>query len=894
MSRKKLLSLMLSCSLAATTVFSNFGWSSTNVNVRAAETETETVVDETQVDADSYGLCKNIQDGVILHCFDWKYSDIEAELPNIAKAGFTAVQTSPAQRNDSGGDPWYMMYQPQNFAISSNPIGGKAELESLCKKADEYGIKIIVDVVANHTRGMDGNNGPVDDNLKRAEFYRWNNKNSNEVNWQNRSEVYTCNIGMRDLVSENADLQKIIAGYISELQGVGVDGIRWDAAKHIQLPSEGSEFWKKVTEQGLWHYGEILDGPNNGGANNDNYMKEYTNYISVTDDMYGKVVLEGKDGSPAFTNERVPNSIGNYSERGVAKNKLIYWAESHDTYANDGEYGSNTSTINQNIVDRAYAIVAAQGKATSLYFSRPYETRKASIKPGVKGSTHFTSKEVAAVNHLHNSCVGQKDYYVHSNDNSVAAVCRETGAVIVKGKGSGQVSIQNGGGLTKPGTYTDEVSGSTWTVTKDTISGNVGETGIAVIYDGSVTGGGDSETTEPTKTNPPSGDTNTNAEANTIVATMPSGWSDLYIYAYEPGATVKKLTGEWPGTKMTAGSDGKYTYKMDASVKSAKVIFASGPSGSQDPVDVEGQTCGYDYVGGKAYSYSGGTWSEVTIATATKEPEKTKEPTKEPTKTEEPKKTEQPTEEPKVTDTPKVTQTATVTPTQTPKVTATVKPTATPKVTATVKPTGTPKVTATVKPTATAPSQSMSPNYVPDNSVTTPGAVYYKITYQINGGYFAVGVPSNYTGDEDITLRIPVREGYTFAGWYTDSAYNQKISVIKAGTKGDITVYAKWKRVSKPGKPVIATIKKSNSKKKIQVVLKKKVSGAYGYEAVIAKNAKFTKGRRVIRFRTLSKQITKLKAGTYYVKVRAYKVDSAGERIYGSYCVKPKKVVLKK
>lgn len=29
-----------------------------------------------------YGLKDKIQDGVILHCFDWKLSDIQAEIPN--------------------------------------------------------------------------------------------------------------------------------------------------------------------------------------------------------------------------------------------------------------------------------------------------------------------------------------------------------------------------------------------------------------------------------------------------------------------------------------------------------------------------------------------------------------------------------------------------------------------------------------------------------------------------------------------------------------------------------------------------------------------------------------------------------------------------------------------
>lgn len=868
MSRKKLLSLMLSFTLAASTVFSNFGWSISN-NVRAAETETETVVEETQVDSNQYGLCSNIQDGVILHCFDWKYNDIKEELPAIAEAGFTSVQTSPAQKGDGGA--WYWLYQPETFSIQSNPLGSKAELQALCDEADKYGIKVIVDVVANHTRSIG------DDGLG-GDCYHYDEGEINYNEGSNRYDYTHKRIGMPDLNSESSTVQNKVKGYIQELKSVGVDGIRWDAAKHIGLPSENCNFWPAVTGEGLYNYGEILKGPLNNYGNNDALMKEYTNYISVTDDEYGEGVL----GS--INNGGVPGSIGNYSERGVSKDKLVYWAESHDTYSNDGQYGKQTAYIDENKIDRTYALLAAQGEATSLYFSRPYEKQKESIKSGVKGSTHFTSKEVAAVNHLHNSCVGQKEYYVNGGD--AAAVCRETGAVIVKGNGSGQVSIKNGGGLTKAGTYTDEVSGSTWTVTADTISGTIGDTGIAVIYDGSVHGGGDdSDTDSPTPS--PGGSSSTKVSANTIVAAMPSGWSDLYIYAYQPdGEDAIKLTGEWPGKKMTQGSDGKYTYTMDASVTSAKIIFASGASGSQDPVDVEGETCGYDYEGGKAYSYDGGKWSEVAITTETEEPEETATPEPEKTATPEPKKTEKPTEKP--TGTPKATEKPTEKPTGTPK--ATEKPTGTPK--ATTKPTGTPK--ATLKPTGTPPVQSIEPSSVPGTVPTQAPTKYYNINYELNNGYFAVAAPSSYTGEEDVTLLIPVREGYTFAGWYTDSAYTKAISVIKAGTTGDVTVYAKWKKVSKPGKPVIATVKKANSKKKIKITLKKKVAGAVGYEAVIAKNAKFTKGRRVVRFSGLSKQVSNLKAGKYYVKVRAYKVDSAGQRVYGAYCLKTKKVVLKK
>ena len=99
-----------------------------------------------------YGLKDKIQDGVILHCFDWKLSDIQAELPNIAKAGFTAVQTSPLHQKENAGSIWYMVYQPHDFIIG-NGLGDEAALRSLCKEAHKYGVKVIVDVVANHTNG---------------------------------------------------------------------------------------------------------------------------------------------------------------------------------------------------------------------------------------------------------------------------------------------------------------------------------------------------------------------------------------------------------------------------------------------------------------------------------------------------------------------------------------------------------------------------------------------------------------------------------------------------------------------------------------------------------------------------------------------------------------------
>ena len=81
----------------------------------------------------------------------------------------------------------------------------------------------------------------------------------------------------------------------------------------------------------------------------------------------------------------------------------------------------------------------------------------------------------------------------------------------------------------------------------------------------------------------------------------------------------------------------------------------------------------------------------------------------------------------------------------------------------------------------------------------------------------------------------------------------------------------------------------------MKVTLKKKVSGAAGYELVYATNKKFTQNKKTVSFSSISKTGKSLKKGkTYYVKVRAYKVDSTGSRVYGSYCNTIKSVKIKK
>ena len=321
-----------------------------------------------------------------------------------------------------------------------------------------------MDVVANHT-----DHPNVAERLKDESLYH---ERFGVGNWNDRHQVTFGMIGMWDLDTNNPTVQAIIKQYIQDLKACGVDGVRWDAIKHIGLPSEGDSFMQNVVDQEMYNYGEILDGT---GGNDNVLFPEYQTYMSITDNGYGNGFAN------SFAGGSINESVGNFNQKNAKTEKLVYWGESHDTYANDGGESKNKS---QNVIDRAYAVVAGNNGATALYFSRPAQKAKNDIRFGDKGSVHFKDAEVAQVNHMHNVCAGEPNYYVKGN--GVCAQVRKSGAIIVLGSGSDRdVTVANGAGdgkWLKSGTYKDMVSGGAFTVNASTISGHVGESGIAVIY----------------------------------------------------------------------------------------------------------------------------------------------------------------------------------------------------------------------------------------------------------------------------------------------------------------------------------------------------------------------------------------------------------------------------
>ena len=150
----------------------------------------------------------------------------------------------------------------------------------------------------------------------------------------------------------------------------------------------------------------------------------------------------------------------------------------------------------------------------------------------------------------------------------------------------------------------------------------------------------------------------------------------------------------------------------------------------------------------------------------------------------------------------------------------------------------------------------------------------------LNGGTNNSENTPGYTGPWTVTLKDPTRAGYKFDGWYTDAKYKNRITKIQKGSAKDYTLYAKWTKVTAPGRPTIKSLE-NTANGTMKQTLSKKVTGADGYEVVYSTNSSMSDAVSIHTAYSY-KTITGLTTGeTYYVKVRAYTEDSTGDKIYG-------------
>ncbi len=445
----------------------------------------------------------SIQNGAILHAWCWSFKTIEENMDKIAAAGFSAVQTSPANTclvGDYGrmeiysedlNGKWYYHYQPTDWKIGNYQLGTREDFISMNKKAEEYGVGVIVDVLPNHTtpRIKEISKDLIDAVGGIEKLYHKNNDHGIR-SYEDRLECTTAQMGgLPDVNTENPDFQAYYMKYVNDLIDCGADGFRYDTAKHIGLPDDPKDPYAKVNNfwpiflgkesvkgefmhknsDELFIYGEVLQG---GNSREDAYGK----IMPVTASNYGSIVR-----SALASSKFSAKGLKNWQHPAAPKN-IVTWVESHDTYANHGESAHLTNAQ----LRMGWALIAARSGGTPLFFSRP-QGKEATQFPGDSkigdiGNDEFMNPEVVAVNKFRAAMVGEPEELVNNGkDTSVLGIKRgEKGIVLINSnKKTSKIEIPVS---FADGSYIDKANGKKFSVENGILKGKMNKESVCVIY----------------------------------------------------------------------------------------------------------------------------------------------------------------------------------------------------------------------------------------------------------------------------------------------------------------------------------------------------------------------------------------------------------------------------
>ena len=434
-----------------------------------------------------------IENGTILHAWCWSFNTVADSIEDIAAAGYTAVQVSPANAVIEGGNggmqlmgkgKWYYQYQPTDWTVGNYQLGTEDDFRAMCEKAEQYGISIIVDVVPNHTAA---DISAVSEDLINAaggidKLYH-KNYTKRISNYSSRIECTSYSLsGLPDVNTENPDFQNYFIAYLNRLIADGADGFRYDTAKHIALPDDPqvdenlpNNFWERVTTEiddaaGIFNYGEVLQGDNDR-------IEAYQTAIGYTTASdYGKQLRGLLIGEMLNAKMLTGFKVGD-------SEKCVTWVESHDNYT-DG----SSAALDDSKILRGWAVIAAQGGGTPLFFDRPYgadgyDRWGEMNRIGAAGSTLYKHPAVAAVNIFRTAMNGEPTEMANCSENAALLINRGAkGTVIVNSKANKDLDISAPTAL-PDGIYPDRSGmNEDFTVSGGTLTGKLKAGTIAVLY----------------------------------------------------------------------------------------------------------------------------------------------------------------------------------------------------------------------------------------------------------------------------------------------------------------------------------------------------------------------------------------------------------------------------
>ena len=222
----------------------------------------------------------------------WMYGLNEIPVEEVAKQGFTAIQTSPLQLSKEkiheNLDNAWAIYQPINYDIG-NDLGTVEDLRNLANRCHANGLKLVVDVVFHHVANEKGNDIShlVSDKYK----YFYNDSFIDIRDYQNEYELTHMSLdGLPALNLENETVINAQFSYLKQLKDAGVDGVRIDAYKHL-VKSYRVRLAEELKKLGMFEhsYGEMIYADSRLQSNY-NEIPLYVNQSLSSSDQYGAII----------------------------------------------------------------------------------------------------------------------------------------------------------------------------------------------------------------------------------------------------------------------------------------------------------------------------------------------------------------------------------------------------------------------------------------------------------------------------------------------------------------------------------------------------------------------------------------------------------------------------
>ncbi|MBI4781831.1 MAG: alpha-amylase family protein [Oscillatoriophycideae cyanobacterium NC_groundwater_1537_Pr4_S-0.65um_50_18] len=309
---------------------------------------------------------------VFVHLFEWKWEDVAQECESfLAPNGYGAVQVSPATEHVlATGHPWWQRYQPVSYQIDSRS-GDRTQFAQMVARCHAVGVKIYADAVINHMAGIDGGVGSAGSVFTKYHYpglYQPNDFHTCKTNikdYNRREEVIQCElVGLADLNTRSPKVRRRIAQYLLDLIHLGVDGLRIDAAKHMDTQDIGAivQQVQESTNRPPFIYQEVID-PGNEAVR----KREYYPNGNVIESEYGKFLgakFLGIDGQTLAQLQTLGETWGL-----MPSEKAIVFVDNHDKQRGHGGGGTYLTYKNGKLYDLANVFMLAYPYGTPQVMS---------------------------------------------------------------------------------------------------------------------------------------------------------------------------------------------------------------------------------------------------------------------------------------------------------------------------------------------------------------------------------------------------------------------------------------------------------------------------------------------------------------------------------------------